>query len=295
MVTMNTTVEQVLEHHMVTSGGDHLLGYLLVRTPYGDAYKRGSLYHCANCHCVLRQTYNYDYTAMMAAHAPSCSNPVPPLAERPIAVGDYVRWEFPRFNKFADGEIVDMSNQDKHEVAILVDRCTNEWSMEDGPHPMPGAVHVFGIWGMGRHDDPVMRRIPRPFRVQEAQRQPFRNGALQDVGWTSESRRADALMYTMQAAPRIAVDQVRREFQIQPKPPGPTLYDGLTADECFVAFNRWQRVESPNGQKVLAIPTITQVNAARALWSAQLRAKVAAGDAARKAREPSVLVQLEDD
>lgn len=387
MATMNTNA---LDFEI----GRHTNGCVLVKTPHGDAYKSGSLYHCANCHCVLRQTYNYDYPAMMAAHAPGCSNPsqhpapqtlakafANPLrvqelgaqpavneiaakrviafegdaacptdafytmvdgvsrehrfagdpqvemrhVDRPIAVGDYVRWErgahWP--GNWVEGEVIAI------DPGFTIDLRVTAFG--PGRHDDRSTVN---LGTEARHGIEV-RRIQRPSTAQAevrsatldanlaqlnahdhampAQRHLAVTGTISNpfyfAGVDHEKRddRVDALMYAMKAMPRIDVDKVRREFARaapvrtigSPVPqvgvtPGPKLYDGLTARQCFERYTENQR-ETCSGKGSRWLLTEAQKRAASLVWTGKLIGKVAVSDEQRKDSEPSVLVQLEDD
>jgi hypothetical protein len=72
-------------------------------------------------------------------------------------------------------------------------------------------------------------------------------------------------------------DEVEIPVSSEAKPP--TLYDGLTAEQCLEVYALNQRYEGVFG--VVLRPL--QLAAARDLWSQQLRARVTASAAARLA------------
>lgn len=77
---------------------------------------------------------------------------------------------------------------------------------------------------------------------------------------------------------------------VAPKPPEPTLYDGLTAEQCFERL-KWQQRECGGAQPWRMTPL--QREAASRMWSEQVAQKVRASAEAQKARELSVVIETE--
>lgn len=205
--------------------------------------------------------------------------------ERPIAVGDYVRWEMGE--RWVEGVVI---NPAEGIAEMTVERFHNWPAYLGATRARPS--------GCGR-----VRRIPRPgtaqyeVRAQEAHREMYKWWHVMGADYAKRDDRADALMYAMQAMPpKIDLDKVFAELHHQ------KLYDGLTAMQCYY---RWSdnRACAERGAPLPYALTPAQIAAGRRAyqidalneWSGDLRALVAASDADRKSREPSVLVQIEDD
>lgn len=89
---------------------------------------------------------------------------------------------------------------------------------------------------------------------------------------------------------------IRGTFYVPPDPVDPldVKYDGATL-RTLLEYDEGRRREThPNHVAAAARRTPAQRAAVSAYWSAQLRAKVAASAAADKAREPSIVVDIED-
>jgi hypothetical protein len=261
---------------------------------------------CARCHATLPEMTEATVDAVIAAHQERC-----------VIVGDYVRWEFPKQRRWAEGTLVsstDMGFWTKHRM--MVDSECGDWNDEaEGPddkYPTPGFEHDFGV---DSHSGTTIRRIPRPGQVDPATgiRMPQNaaewsavmgeagisaSGPIQYqstvVGWTRVERPEQEICqgcgaHVIKTDCTDHCDACRAKIGLPAiasltvtvgasNAQSPMLYDGLTAEECLDLYIWRQRSET-----IAAAPfTSNQLTAARAMWSAQLAAKVAASAEAER-------------
>lgn len=215
------------------------------------------------------------------------------LGDRPIAIGDYVRWEYKDVDKWAEGEV---RGQADRLVSIMIDTCSDgRWEVSHGKQPTVGAVHVFGLFGSAN-----VRRIPRPESVRVIHCQGYSNGKQ------CKATTRDPAAITGWRCPEHDVSwcgYFGRSSSTHERPVGTLakLYDGLTAEQCLERFQRWMQDKPINGVRHRTREggnralTSVQLAAARELWSMQLRAKLYVSETERKRREPSVIVDMEND
>lgn len=206
---------------------------------------------------------------------------------RPIEVGDYVRWEYGPGGPFtspanwAEGEVARI---DRFHVDICVACC--------GLGKRTGTVTTFGIGpGIGPGITSILRRIPPPAEAQATATLKVRSKRwvhclhVSDSGIQCRASTEDPSVKIGWMCPdHVPVPQ--------PAPPAPALVHGLTREQCLERWlvNRSER-EYPSGCK-RPVYDLTQAQivvgrhayrtAAREEWSAELRAKVTAAREAER-------------
>lgn len=238
-------------------------------------------HRCARCNATLDE-------ASMEGHGERC-----------FVVGDWVRW-WPEgevdARRYSDVCVADVLNGAPY--TAVIDSHGPRWSSNDGLNGQRVVVT--------RGD---VRRIPRPeqptlsARLGHLKHGPGGSGlsgpcdadckkceAERCVRPSSCSHphpwKSDGYGYKCQACDATGLTL--------PDATEPTLYDGLTAEQCLERFQRRQREESTSFGVTLLRPadvfTSAQLDAARSLWQQQLRARI---DAARE--QERVRVQIDAD
>lgn len=203
------------------------------------------------------------YPATMAAHHAVCP-------KRPIAVGDYVRWDGQmddgsNCKRWAEGEVVGFK-LDKTQVRIA--RSSDKWFAAE-PY----------------FTGPVLRRISRPAAAQATVLMVSTCDVCCIPGATAETGRCNhGYLY--------------RSVVREPAPPAPALVDGLTREQCL---ERWMenRLAVEGGARPPNKMNRMQRDVGRTMWlagpgakrSAELRDLVAAD---REAERNRVRVEVQD-
>lgn len=177
-------------------------------------------------------------------------------AERCLVVGDRVRWNRVERDMWLEGRLIEMSN-DRGHCLIDIDRGGGNWQVK-APE---GRTRCDGP----KYSSVSLRRIERPGQARQCC-----PGAIQGF----------ACGCSAVAAP----------------PPSPTLYDGMTAEQCLEGMlhlqreDRWEGTNMHGETRLLRYPHLTdpQLAAASAHWSAQLRARQ---QAARERERTQVVIE----
>lgn len=229
-----------------------------------------------------------------------------PVAEPPIAVGDYVRWENGRI--WVEGEVVEIHRPQITLVArIRVDRSNR---------PTVGTVQSVGIdapcrvWRVER----PAARVEQPsvgdyVRWENPKHGTWVEGELTQLTDDGIRILVSALCPwpTRTGGPRagqctglgLSGVTLRRIERPTPAPAAPTadpldtLYDCETLRSLLAldeANRRGENLKEVNGERQLWLLTAAQREAVSAYWSAQLRARVAESDAASRL---TVMVEID--
>jgi hypothetical protein len=247
-----------------------------------------ALHKCALCDIAVAggDVSGPMVAALLAEHRQICP-------ARPIEVGDYVRWEYPSRDVWAEGTVTEILSQNRDRptvINILVSDHSGGFHDCD-PAPHVGEGHTFG-----NHDrDTTLRRIPRPGAGEQhaAAMVGTRPGATTTGTAQAIQREIEEQRFARgsQHDPVRAGEVFREVFEpSQEAPPAPALVDGLTRAEClerFTLFSAHDDDRPPWGPDL----TPSQLAAAREEWSAALRAKV---DAAREQERNRVRVEVQD-
>lgn len=197
-------------------------------------------------------------------------------------VGDYVRWEFPRRDRFAEGEVTAV---DGKRFTIRITACTSEpWGLSC-PDPAPGREHTFHVARDAWNNEATsIRRIPRRAEAQATVPVDRIEHHCQGTLATGAQCPRRTTATNVRIGEWMCPDCVAREVAARAAPPtplAPVLVDGLTRERCLERYrDNMQRADNS-----LPWPlTPAQQVAAREEWSAALRAKVAATREAERNR-----------
>lgn len=208
---------------------------------------------------------------------------------RPLEVGDYVRWHNGDHYLYAEGVAVDIVQDERGRVwyvTIDVLECS------DGFHdvqvkPRPGKQHKFGVG-----DRLTVRRVPRPdvtvrTQVGDIDRQRRQTRArLDKLGILKHGP-----MQSGDAGP-CDPDCRKCAAEAAARDPLDVEHDGVKL-RVLLECDARRRSEIGNSRHITFTPA--QRAAVSAHWSAALRAKVQASREADKARQLSVVVDMEVD
>ncbi len=229
-----------------------------------------------------------------------------------LKVGDYVRFDNQRYGVWAHGwlrEIMDAEPSGDGRVALIHVVATGGWggsgcNCGQNGCCVPPPVGIDHWFGSG--DQSTIRRIRRPIGGScDAQLTALTDTlvAKAKVRSVTFMKVEPTIVRDLSVQHAVHIDGARDstgqiKWKVRKPTPADPLHDGMATMGCY---RRWcdNRALLERGGRVMYVLTPAQIAAGRAAYlsdalnehSAQLRLKVAASDAARRASEPSVLAE----
>lgn len=197
-----------------------------------------------------------------------------------IRIGDRVRWEFSARGRWAEGWVVGISCL-RQLFTLRVHACSERsWDLYGEPDPFPGSVHTFGVYREVRGDGPpaTIRSIP---------------GFSWHPSWWEIGGRCH-LCGAVEFP--IDVEDDRNAGQLASRAPDRVPdHDGLSGKECLRRFERRMHQADLGTAGTDTALTPSQIAAARELWSAGVRARVAGSAEKDEGSRVSVVVDQDED